>query len=112
MWLKILQESSLYLALRNFDREIADEYRLAGCACSGKLHSARYERKPRGCPVDLPREYVLRESFDYSGLDVPAPVETTGNDSEVEITWGAVSGATSYNLYWDTSSGVTPGTGN
>jgi mono/diheme cytochrome c family protein len=29
----------------------------------------------------------------------------------VTISWSAVSGATSYNLYWLTTSGVTPGTG-
>ena len=63
MFQKILLNSSFFLTLLHFDREIAEEYRRAGCACSGKLHSARYERKPRGGPADLPRECAIRESF-------------------------------------------------
>ena len=35
----------------------------------------------------------------------------TGGDGQVIISWSSVSGATSYNLYWSTTSGVTKATG-
>lgn len=37
----------------------------------------------------------------------PAGVTATGGLNQVSITWPAVSGATSYNIYWATASGVT-----
>jgi fibronectin type 3 domain-containing protein len=39
------------------------------------------------------------------------PVTATPGDSQVTIAWPEVSGATSYNIYYSTSSGVTPGNG-
>ena len=36
--------------------------RQGGCSCGGRLHSANYPRKPRGCQ-DLPQEYRVRLSF-------------------------------------------------
>jgi fibronectin type 3 domain-containing protein len=41
----------------------------------------------------------------------PAGVTATPGDTEVTITWNAAPGAASYNLYWATSSGVTPTNG-
>jgi len=41
----------------------------------------------------------------------PTGVSATGGNRTVTVTWGAVSGATSYNLYWSTTSGVTKATG-
>jgi predicted phage tail protein len=41
----------------------------------------------------------------------PTGVTATGGDNRATISWTAVSGATSYNLYWSTTSGVTPATG-
>jgi Tol biopolymer transport system component len=38
-------------------------------------------------------------------------VEATASDGQVTISWGAVSGATSYNIYYSTTSGVTKTTG-
>ncbi len=35
----------------------------------------------------------------------------TGGTKQVTISWSVVSGATSYNLYWSTASGVTTATG-
>lgn len=37
----------------------------------------------------------------------PAGVTASGGTNQVSITWPAVSGATSYNIYWSTSTGVT-----
>jgi hypothetical protein len=36
----------------------------------------------------------------------PSGVTATGGDKQVTVTWPAVSGATSYNLYWSTTAGV------
>lgn len=41
----------------------------------------------------------------------PSGVTAAGGANQVTITWPAVSGATSYNLYWSTASGVTTSTG-
>ncbi|MCZ6691787.1 MAG: SBBP repeat-containing protein [Planctomycetota bacterium] len=45
-------------------------------------------------------------------LDVPTPVPATAGTSEVTVDWGPVSGATIYNLYWGTTTGVNTATGN
>ncbi|MDA8427737.1 MAG: DUF5666 domain-containing protein [Geobacteraceae bacterium] len=41
----------------------------------------------------------------------PAGVTAVGGTNQVTITWPAVSGASSYNLFWSTTTGVTPATG-
>jgi len=41
----------------------------------------------------------------------PAGIVATAGDGQATISWNAVSGATSYNLYWSTSSGVTKNSG-
>mgnify|MGYP001554141359 CR=1 FL=1 len=63
MWQKILRDSSFFLALLLFDRDLAERYRNEGCACGGKLHRAAYLRKPRGEPFGLPEGFCVRESF-------------------------------------------------
>lgn len=63
MWQKLLRDSSFFLALLLFDRDIADGYRNEGCVCGGRLHRAAYERKPRGGPAGLPNGFCVRESF-------------------------------------------------
>lgn len=45
---------------------------------------------------------------------VPAPpsgVSATAGDAQVTVSWGGVADATSYNLYWSTSAGVSKATG-
>lgn len=37
----------------------------------------------------------------------PATVTATGGTNQVSLSWAAVSGATSYNVYWSTTTGVT-----
>jgi hypothetical protein len=46
-------------------------------------------------------------------VTTPAPtgVTATGGDTQVTIAWTAVPTATSYNIYWSTTAGVTPGNG-
>jgi len=42
---------------------------------------------------------------------VPTGVTATAGDSQATIAWTAVSTATSYNIYWSTTTGVTPANG-
>lgn len=60
---KLLRDASLYRALLKIDHELAAEAQAAGCPCGGRLHSARYPRKPRGALALLPPGYRWRESF-------------------------------------------------
>ena len=41
----------------------------------------------------------------------PSSVTATGGDNQVTLSWPAVTGAASYNVYWSTTSGVTTTTG-
>ncbi len=63
MWHGVLSDSRFFLALTKFDEDLAAAERAAGCGCGGRLHSARYPRKPRGGPADLGAEYGWRLSF-------------------------------------------------
>lgn len=63
MWQKLLRDSSFFLALLLFDRDLAKEYRQKGCPCGGSLHRASYARKPRGGPSGLPEGFCVRESY-------------------------------------------------
>jgi hypothetical protein len=59
----LLQEVRLYLRLQQHDDGVAAAARAAGCRCGGRLHSARYRRKPRGLPTGIGDEYGRRWSF-------------------------------------------------
>jgi hypothetical protein len=59
----ILSDTNLYCTLLKLDEDLAAEARQKGCACGGKLHSARYPRKPRGAPDELEEDYSRRLSF-------------------------------------------------
>lgn len=63
MWHDVLSDSRFFAALTKFDEDLAAEARAAGCRCGGRLHRARYPRKPRGGPPDLGAEYGWRWSF-------------------------------------------------
>jgi hypothetical protein len=56
---KLLRSTRLYALLLKCDRDLAEETRQAGCHCGGRLHSARYRRKPAGGP---PVPKSLRET--------------------------------------------------
>jgi len=79
--------------------------------------------------IDGTTYYYIVTAVDSVGESVPstevsatptaptvAPTAPTGvaaapGDGQVTISWNAVAGATSYNLYWATAPGVTPATG-
>lgn len=63
MYQNLLSDASLYTLLLRLDQELAAEARKRGCSCSGRLHSARYKRKPRGVPEELEGAYSSRHSF-------------------------------------------------
>jgi hypothetical protein len=46
-----------------------------------------------------------------TALPVPAGVTASPGNTEATIAWTAVRGATSYNIYWSTTTGVTPAIG-
>jgi hypothetical protein len=59
-----LIDARVWQLLLIIDRELAAEARETGCACGGRLHHARYRRKPRGGPpAELREEYSRRESL-------------------------------------------------
>ncbi|MHB8910895.1 MAG: fibronectin type III domain-containing protein [Syntrophales bacterium] len=68
--------------------------------------------------------YYIVTSVNKDGESAPSPqvsatlplpeltgVTATPGNGQVTISWTAVSGATSYNIYWSTTSGVTPANG-
>lgn len=63
MWHALLSDASFYLLLTKFDDDLAARVRAQGCGCGGRLHLARYGRKPRGAMVELGPEYEWRWSF-------------------------------------------------
>ena len=54
MYATLLADARFHELLLTIDRDLADTCRAEGClACGGRLHSARYPRKPRGRPKTL-----------------------------------------------------------
>ena len=61
---KLLGDTSFHRLLQGIDEDVAEGVRSKGCQhCGAALHSARYERKPRGGPSELPAKYERRASF-------------------------------------------------
>ena len=63
MYQTLLSDSTLYRLLFRIDQQLAAEAKARGCWCGGRLHSARYPRKPRGIPADVEDDYEYRFSF-------------------------------------------------
>ena len=64
MYLTWLTDARLYAVLARLDDALAETARRAGCLVyAGVLPSARFPRKPRGGPAELPAGYDLRHSF-------------------------------------------------
>jgi len=64
LWHAVLGEASFYELLEREDEQSAQRARAAGCPhCGGRLHSARYPRKPRGALLELGAGYDRRLSF-------------------------------------------------
>jgi len=58
-----LNDSRFYQQLYRMDQDLAAQVQAEGCSCGGKLHSARYPRKPRGIGGTLDESYQSRLSF-------------------------------------------------
>lgn len=64
MYQTLLSDSRLFVLLLRIDRHLAAAAKAGGCRCGGKLHCARYARKPRGIPAELDDDsYRIRDSF-------------------------------------------------
>jgi len=63
MCLNVLGDARLYALLLKCDQDLAAIARDSGCQCGGVLHSASYERKPRGWVGEQPEGYDRRHSF-------------------------------------------------
>jgi hypothetical protein len=60
----LLANASFHELLLAFDRDLADTARGSGCTlCGSRVHSAPYQRKPRGLPLKLGPEHNQRFSF-------------------------------------------------
>jgi hypothetical protein len=60
----VLADAKFHEQLLAFDRDLSVTARAARCwRCGGALHSASYDRKPRGGPAGLGHEYAERFSF-------------------------------------------------
>jgi hypothetical protein len=60
----LLADAKFHEQLLTFDRDLAAAARAERCwRCGGALHSAPYDRKPRGVPAGLGPEYAERFSF-------------------------------------------------
>ncbi len=57
------QDPEFFRLLLRADVELADETRLLGCACGGRLHRANYPRKPRACLSEVRADFESRFSF-------------------------------------------------
>ncbi len=64
MYQAVLADAKFHEQLLAFDRDLAAAARAARCwRCGGALHSASYDRKPRGGPAGLGQDYAERFSF-------------------------------------------------
>ena len=86
---KVLGDTSFHRLLLRIDEDLAKGVRSKGCPhCAGVLHSARYERKPRGGPSELPPKYErasfccaaagCRKAGDAAGAAVLGPAGVSG----------------------------------
>jgi len=73
-----------------------------------------YQGVETGITIVAGQTTVEEEPIEMEAVSAPFPptdVNATAGDEQATISWDSVSGATSYNIYWSTSSGVTKGTG-
>ena len=59
----LLRDARFFELLYTLDLDLADQARIVGCPCGGRLHQAHYLRKPRGGPAGLSPERERRLSF-------------------------------------------------
>jgi hypothetical protein len=63
LYTKLLGDVRLFELLGQIDEDLARQASDRGCRCGGRLHSARYPRKPRGGPPGLSVQYEYRLSY-------------------------------------------------
>jgi len=63
MYHVLLRKASFWDYLFRVDQDLAAQVRQQGCSCGGRLHGAKYPRKPRGGCEQLPESYDYRLSF-------------------------------------------------
>jgi hypothetical protein len=63
LYAELLGDARLYEILLRIDEDLAAQARAGGCGCGGRVHSARYPRKPRGAPIEIGVAYECRLSF-------------------------------------------------
>ncbi len=63
MYHELFRDASFWQFLFSIDQDLAKSTHEKGCPCGGCLHSAKYPRKPRGGPDNLPDHYGYRLSF-------------------------------------------------
>jgi len=61
--------------------------------------------------VNTSGESVVSDEVTATPLAKPAGIGASGGDGQVNVSWSAVTGATSYNIYYGTAAGVTSGAG-
>jgi hypothetical protein len=59
----LLRDTRFFDLLYTLDSDLADQVRIQGCPCGGRLHQAHYPRKPRGAPAKLSLDPERRFSF-------------------------------------------------
>lgn len=59
----ILSDIKFFQQLVLIDQDLADQTRLQGCPCGGRLHQAHFPRKPRSCPAEVRDDFAMRFSF-------------------------------------------------
>jgi hypothetical protein len=59
----LLRDVEFWRFLLSMDQDSIQAARQKGCACGGRLDSANYLRKPRGAPLDLPKDCRCRLSL-------------------------------------------------
>lgn len=62
MYQDLFRNANFWLFLLSVDKDLAKSAHAKGCPCGGRLHGAKYPRKPRG-GNNLPEDYHYRVSF-------------------------------------------------
>jgi hypothetical protein len=63
VWRALLRDTGFFALPTTLDQDLAEQMRIQGCPCGGRLRRAHCPRKPRGDPADLSPEQERRLSF-------------------------------------------------
>ncbi len=57
-------KTKIFRILHRIDINLAEQIQQERCPyCNGPLHHSDYDRKPRGGPINIPDEYLIRQSL-------------------------------------------------